>query len=312
MKTNRYLAVAYISLLVTMVLWASTFVALKLAFRAYDPMVVIFGRMSIASLCALFVPFVFKAVKDVRREDVKYILLMAFCEPCLYFIFEAQALVYTSASQAGIITAMMPLMTALGAWFFLKERLSPRTCIGFGIAAAGAAWLTLASPQTPHGPNPLLGNSLEFMAMACASGYALCCKRLTNRNYDPFFLAFAQSFTGAVFYFPLLFLPGTELPTQIAPVSLGAVVYLGVVVTMGAYGLYNFGVSRIPASQAAAFVNLIPVIGLILSAVVLGERFTSSQYTASAVVLAGVILTQDIRRRKSGPPVNAAAEQQKI
>ena len=198
-----------------MVLWASTFVALKLAFRAYDPMVVIFGRMFIASLCALFVPFVFKAIKEVRKEDVKFILLMAFCEPCLYFIFEAKALVYTSASQAGIITAMMPLMTALGAWFFLKEQLSLKICIGFGVAAAGAVWLTLASPPTPHGPNPMLGNFLEFLAMACAAGYGLCCKRLTNRNYNPFFLAFTQCFMGAIFYFPLLFLPGTELPTVV-------------------------------------------------------------------------------------------------
>ena len=58
MKDNRFQAAAYTSLLIAMVLWASTFVALKLAFRAYDPMVVIFGRMLIASLCALFVPFV--------------------------------------------------------------------------------------------------------------------------------------------------------------------------------------------------------------------------------------------------------------
>ncbi|MCG8616037.1 MAG: DMT family transporter [Desulfobacterales bacterium] len=310
MKNNRFIAVAYISLLVAMVLWASTFVALKLAFRAYDPMVVIFGRMFIASLCALFVPFIFKAAKKVRKEDIKYILLMAFCEPCLYFIFEAKALVYTSASQAGIITAMMPLMTAVGAWFFLKEHLSLKICIGFGVAAAGAVWLTLASPPSPHGPNPMLGNFLEFLAMACASGYGLCCKRLTNRNYNPFFLAFTQCFMGALFYFPLLFLPGTELPAVVDPVSLSAIVYLGVVVTVGAYGLYNFGVSRIPASQAGAFVNLIPVISLILSAVVLGERFTGVQYFASAVVLAGVILTQDIRRQKTAIPIRPVTEKQ--
>ncbi|HCY86980.1 MAG TPA: EamA family transporter [Desulfobacteraceae bacterium] len=310
MKDNRFQAAAYTSLLIAMVLWASTFVALKLAFRAYDPMVVIFGRMLIASLCALFVPFVFKAIKKVRKEDIKFILLMAFCEPCLYFIFEAKALVYTSASQAGIITAMMPLMTAFGAWFFLKETLSFKICIGFGVAATGAVWLTLASPPTPHGPNPMLGNFLEFLAMACASGYGLCCKRLTNRNYNPFFLAFTQCFIGAIFYFPLLFLPGTELPTMVDPVSLSAVVYLGVVVTVGAYGLYNFGVSRIPASQAGAFANLIPVISLVLSALVLGERFTAVQYLASSVVLAGVILTQDIRRQKAIHPPHPIIEKQ--
>jgi len=292
MKIKKPIVTAYICLLIAMVLWASTFVALKLAFRAYDPMVVIFGRMFIASLCAVFFPFAFKSIKHVRRSDIKYIALMAFCEPCLYFIFEAKALVYTSASQAGMITTMMPLMTAIGAWFFLKEHISIRTCIGFLVAGTGALWLSMASEPGPHGPNPLLGNFLEFLAMACAAGYGLCLKKLTNR-YTPLFLAFMQTFAGALFYFPALFLPGTELPSQIDPVSLSAIVYLGVVVTVGAYGLYNVGVSRIPASQAASFVNLIPVITLVMSAIILGERFTTVQYLASFLVLAGVILTQD-------------------
>ncbi len=290
MKTESP-AIPYICLLMAMVLWASTFVALKLAFRAYDPMVVIFGRMFVASLCVVFFPKALKTV-PVRRKDLKYIALMALCEPCFYFIFEAQALVYTSASQAGMITTMMPLMTAVGAWFFLKEKLTKRICLGFAVAATGALWLSFASQPSPHGPNPLLGNFLEFLAMICTTGYALCLKRLTSR-YKPIFLAFIQAFSGAIFYFPLLFLPGTVMPTHIDPVSFSAVIYLGAIVTIGAYGCYNFGVSRIPASQATAFVNLIPVISLGMSAVILGERFTTVQYMASFVVLAGVILTQN-------------------
>ena len=50
-RMSGWLPVA--SLLLAMLLWASSFVALKLAFRSYHPMVVIFGRMFIASLCFL-------------------------------------------------------------------------------------------------------------------------------------------------------------------------------------------------------------------------------------------------------------------
>lgn len=291
----------YICLVTAMVLWASTFVALKLAFRTYDPMVVIFGRMLVASCCAVLFPFVFKKVQ-VRRQDIKAILFMAVCEPCLYFTFEAHALVHTSAAQAGMITTMMPLLVAIGAWAFLKERLTPRTCTGFALAAAGAVWLSLGSAPSVHAPNPLLGNFLEFMAMVCATGYALACKRLTER-YSPLFLTFIQAFCGAVFFFPALFLPGTTLPTQAAPLPLFAIFYLGAGVTLGAYGLYNFGVSRIPASQATAFINLIPVFTLIMSAIVLKERFSLTQYLASALVFTGVILTQDRTARASEPDI---------
>ncbi len=283
----------YFCLVLAMMLWASTFIALKLAFRIYDPMVVIFGRMAVASLCALFFPFVFKNIR-FRMKDIKYIAFMVICEPCLYFIFEAKALVHTSAAQAGMITSMMPLMVAIGAWLILKERLTFRTCIGFFIAVMGALWLSLASKASSHGPNPLLGNFLEFMAMVCASGYALSLKKLTDQ-YSPLFLTFIQAFAGAVFFFPALFLPGTQLPVQAEPLPLVAILYLGSVVTLGAYGSYNYGVSKIPACQATAFINLIPVFSLIMSAMVLGERFSSVQYMAATLVFIGVILSQDFK-----------------
>lgn len=293
----------YLCLVLATILWASTFVALKIAFRTYDPMVVIFGRMLVASLCAVFFPFAFRNI-GFRIKDLKFMIFLVVCEPCLYFVFEAKALVYTSASQAGMITTMMPLLTAIGAWLFLKEQISLKTCAGFAMAVAGALWLSVASEASIHGPNPLLGNFLELMAMVCATGYALSLKKLTSR-YSPLFLTFIQAFSGAVFFFPALFLPSTTLPVHIEPVPLVAIFYLGSAVTLGAYGFYNFGVSRIPASQATAFINLIPVFTLIMSSIVLGERFTMVQYLASAMVFSGVILSQS-RQSRLKPPVEPA------
>jgi len=195
--------VPYVCLVLAMVLWASTFIALKLAFRTYDPMVVIFGRMLVASLCALFVPFVFRNI-SLRSKDVKYMVIMVICEPCLYFVFEAKALVHTSASQAGMIATMMPLLVAIAAWGILKETLTPKTLFGFFIAVTGALWLTISSEASFHAPNPRWGNFLEFMAMVCASGYAICLKKLTD-HYSLWFLTFLQAFAGSIF--PSFFSP---------------------------------------------------------------------------------------------------------
>ncbi len=93
-------------------------------------MQVIFGRMFIASLClCIFIPSFRKL--NWRRRDLKYLLIMAVCEPCLYFIFEAKALELTSASQAGMITAMLPLLVAILAWGLLKEQITRQTLAGF-------------------------------------------------------------------------------------------------------------------------------------------------------------------------------------
>ncbi len=280
----------FVCLVMATLLWASTFIVLKIAFKVYDPMVVIFGRMLVASLCAVFVPSLFKNI-DFRLKDLKYIAFMVICEPCLYFVFEAKALVYTTAAQAGMITSMMPLLVAVAAFFLLKEKLTRNIIWGLSLAIIGTMWLSYLAEPSINGPNPVLGNFLEFMAMVCAAGYAISLKKLTS-HYSPWLLTFLQAFAGSIFFFPVLFFPGVSLPTVIDPMASFCVVYLGAVVTLGAYGLYNFGVSKIPASQATSFINLIPVFTMVMSALILGEWFTKMQYVASSLVFAGVLLSQ--------------------
>ena len=285
---NSWLPV--LSLVLAMILWASSFIALKISFQGYHPIIVILGRMVIGSLC--FLVF-YRQLKDTRlqRADLKYLLFMAFCEPCIYFSFEAKALELTSASQAGLITAMLPLMVALGATVFLKEQVARKTLVGFAIAIAGACWLSLAGEESVSAPNPLLGNFLEFMSMVAATGYTLSVKHLSYR-YSPVFLTAFQSVIGALFFSLFLLHPDISLPTEFYPVPAAAVMYLGSFVTLGAYLSYNYGVSKIPASQASAFVNLIPVFTVILGFLILGERFTIHQYVASLLVLGGVFVSQ--------------------
>ncbi|GAB7022338.1 DMT family transporter [Salidesulfovibrio brasiliensis] len=287
---------AYLALLGGVTLWASSFVALKYGFRAYDPMVIIFGRMLVASLCFLLVIRNFRNVQ-YRAGDWKPLLFMGVCEPGLYFVFESLALTYTDASQAGMICAMVPILVAIPAAIFLQERISRRTLIGFALAIFGAVVLSLDAEASESAPNPMLGNFLEFVAMCCATGYMITLKRLSPR-YGPWFLTMIQAFIGCVFFFPLLFLPTTELPTAFDPVGVASILYLGVFVTLAAYGLYNVGMSQVPANQASAFVNLIPVITLFLSWMFLGERLTVIQYAASALVLTGVWVSQDKQKDK--------------
>ena len=290
-------ALPILALIVACSLWASSFVVLKVAFRSYDPMVVLFGRMLVASLCFLALWRNFRGVR-YQRGDWKPLLFMAFCEPCLYFVFESTALQYTDASQAGMIVALLPLMMAAAAHVFLGERHSMRTWAGFATAIAGACWLSASSQATAASPNPIFGNFMEFVAMVCATGYMITLKRMSVR-YPPLFLTAVQAFCGTVFYLPLVFLPSTTPPTSFDPMGVAAILYLGLGITLVAYGLYNYGTSRIPASQASAFTNLIPVVTLIMGVLLLDERLLPAQYLASALVLLGVWLSQDRKRRRA-------------
>jgi len=279
------------------ILWASAFIAFKLAFQAYDPMFVVFGRMLVACVCFLPLALRFRA-QTYHKGDWKPILLMSLCEPCLYFLFETAAIKNTEASQAGMIVAMLPLMVAVGAHFLLKETVTRRTWAGFIVAVIGTGLLSLLSSATVSAPNPALGNFLEFLAMCCAMGYTILLKKLSVR-YSPMFLTASQALLGCLFFFPLIFLPGQRMPTEFVLVPALSIIYLGAAITLGAYGLYSYGVSKIPACQASAFVNLIPVATIIMARLVLDEVFTLGQYLASGLVLGGVLLSQDRKARQA-------------
>lgn len=286
-QQGRRVAVA--CLVLAMALWGSSFIALKLAFQEVPPHWVIFARMALGSLVFL-AAWRWRGALDYRPSDWKYLLGLAACEPCLYFIFEALALQHTSASQAGMITALLPLLVAVGAYALLHERITRSTLAGFLLAVVGAVWLSLASESDGHAPQPLLGNFYEFLAMLCATGYTLLLKHLSSR-YSAFFLTAMQAFIGSLFFLPLAWAT-SPVPEPVSAQGIGAMVYLGTVVTVGAYGLYNFGVSRLPASQATGFINLIPVFTLVFAWSLLGERLTAMQLLAAGLVFAGVALSQ--------------------
>ena len=284
--------VPVVSLFLAMVLWASSFVALKIAFSYYDPMVVIFGRMLIAAVCfVFFLKYLLRFT--YHKGDWRFLLLMVICEPCLYFLFEAHALQNTSAAEAGMITSLAPLLVGIGAFYFLRERLSRQAWFGFSLAVVGAIWLSLAGSQTDHAPNPLLGNFLELCAMVCATGYTLSLKHLSQR-YSTWFLTALQAFCGTIFFIPFLPFSGDAAVWSLSWKWEGiwAVLYLGILINIGAYGLYNLGVSKVKAAEASAYINLIPVFTLLMAYVVLHETFNLQQMFASALVLGGVFFSQ--------------------
>ncbi len=278
------------ALILAMALWGSSFVAVKYGVRDMPPAVLLFGRMVAGALC--FLPFL-GSLRRLRlpRAQIPLLALMCLCEPCLYLVCEAKALLYTSASQASMISTMFPVMVALSAGLFLGERLTPRLLSGFALAAVGALWLGCAEESVSSAaPQPLLGNALELVAMLCGAAGTLALKTLSS-SLSALQLAALQTLSGLL-CFGFLLLPslGDLAPLRLS--SLLVLVYLGAACNFGAYSLYNYGVSRIPASRASAFLNLIPVFAIALGVLLLDERLNLQQGLACLAVIGGVLLTR--------------------
>jgi len=278
------------ALIIAMFIWGSSFIALKSAMNDLEPFTIIFLRMLIASLCFLY--FVKDFIKyDFSKRDIKLIILLALFEPCLYFIFEAKALQLTSASQAGMITSLMPVITAMAAGYFLKEIISRQLILGSFIALCGAVFLSLQASTTISAPNPILGNFFELLAMVCAAGYTIVARYLSDK-YSALFITAIQAFIGAIFFFPFFIYEYTTVDMNFTANALMWTVYLGVVVTLGGYGLYNYALTKIEASKAAMFIYLIPVFTLILAFLILDEKLRMIELLACIAILFGVVISE--------------------
>jgi len=269
-----------------MLLYGGSFVAMKAAVQYLDPWLIVLGRLLLA--LAAFSLY-WKRIPSINRvrTHLPKLMLMALCEPCLYFVFEAKALTLTQASQAGVITALLPVMVACAAGMFLQERTSRMGWLGLAMGVCGATLLSFFAPEDQYSPNPVLGNLLEFAAMACATVYTLMVKHLV-RVFPPLFLTAFQVIVGAVFFSPALLI--SPFPADLGWQALVSLVYLGLGVSVGAYSLYNYCLSKLSAGAVAAAVNLIPAFTLIISWLVLGESPQDWQWLGIALILAGARL----------------------
>jgi len=158
-----------VGLTVAVILWGTSFVATKVALTGFGPLTVIGLRMVLAS--TLMLPFWSHVPAPTRRHgDARWLLLLVLLYPCLYFTLEANAVNLTTASQAGAVSAVVPLLVAVGARVFLGERLARWAVVGLAVSIGGVVVLSLGGPAAATAANPALGNALEFGALA---GYAV-------------------------------------------------------------------------------------------------------------------------------------------
>lgn len=104
---------------------------------------------------------------------------------------------------------------------------------------------------------------------------------------------------GAVLY-PFLALDWPDFDQVGAP-AWRALIWLGAVVSIGAYGFYNLGISKVSAQIAAVSINLIPLFTVVMAAVILGERLSPLEWAGGALILIGIVIAALPNKIASNP-----------
>ena len=271
--------------------WGVSFMATKTALTGgFSPMSVVWLRMVIASLS--LAPFWWRMPRpQYRRGDLGWLALVCLLQPGVYYLAENTAIGLTTSSQAGVISAIVPLFVAAGAWLFLHEHIGARTMAGIALSIAGVVGLSLGASAGAHAPNPALGNALEVIAMASAAAATIALKHLLER-YNPWFLTGIQGLVGAALFLPGALASHPRTWAHVPAIAWVSVFFLGAFVSLAAFGLYNMAMTMMPASRASLAINAVPLVALVAGWLVLGESLAALQVGGCIAIAAGVALGQ--------------------
>jgi drug/metabolite transporter (DMT)-like permease len=285
---------AYVALIVSIVVWAASFIATKVVLDSFDTHQQVFIRLAMVAVVLLPLVLRKRAYQNYQKGDALRLAFMSLCLPVVYFVLEIEALSRITAAQGGMIAAVEPLLIGVLAAVVLKESMPWRAWLGLAVCTVGVVWMTLSghadiAANAPSAAENRLGIILEVLAMVCAAGYTLMVRTLSQR-YSIWVLVGLQSVIGTIAYTPVIWLTDMSIILDASVVAWAWMVFLGFGVSLGGYALYGYALTHIQASRVAPWLNLIPVVAAILGWLLLNEVLTLYQYLAGALVLAGVML----------------------
>jgi drug/metabolite transporter (DMT)-like permease len=269
--------------------WGLSFVATKIALQSFSPFCLIFFRFFVAAI--FFTALLWRTgFPRFSRVTIKSLIFLAIMQPGLYFTFETLGLQYTSATKTALIIATIPIAVLILSTLLLRERVSLINILGIICSLAGVALLVFGGGGQFRLDGMLIGDLLIFGAVLAASVYTILIRRL-SRTLSSLQITGMQIIFGAVLFFPafLYELPELSLAT-VSGESLAALAALTLFATIGAFLCYNYALSKIPAAQAAACINGIPLVTAGAAWLLLGETLTPIQLCGGVIVLAAVFM----------------------
>lgn len=294
---------SYIALLLVVSFWGSYPAAIKLALVDMSPFVLSALRSTLASLF-LGIVVLRREARELRRltaADVGAFAFLGFVGIVVATTFTYVAVSLTTASNAAILQAATPVMVAVGARLYLGERLGRVQWLGVACSAAGVLLVVSRGEWAALRPSSLqVGDLLVLFSLSGWSAYTIYGKRvLAGRS--PALATAAAYLLGTLMVIPLapLTAPLYPPPRFASLAGWGVIFYQGIPGALAHVWWYE-GVRAVGPSRSAIFMNLQPVVGVLLAAALLGERIGLAQLLGGVAVLVGVGLTTGQRDKAGG------------
>ncbi|WP_075878860.1 DMT family transporter [Vreelandella massiliensis] len=276
--------------LATVLIWSGNMTINQLTVGAIAPSSIAFLRWLLALL--VLTPFVLPAAwrhrAEIRREWPKLALLgllgMGLWQGLAYVAAQT-----TSATNMGILAAMVPLLTVLLSALILREAPTIGGVMGGVLAFFGVTVLLgQGNPLSLLRLEVSPGDALMVVAATCYALYGVMLKRW-QMGLPPWVMLYAQVCFAVLFLLPpYLIGPMTPVDSH----NIGLIVYAGIPASIITTFLWMRAVRQIGASQASIFINLMPLFSAVIAMVFLAERLAAFHLIGGFLILAGVIMAQ--------------------
>jgi drug/metabolite transporter (DMT)-like permease len=248
----------------------------------------------------------------VPGSDVLQFILIGVFGQVVAQLFITWGVRWSLASNAALLMLALPVSTAVMAYFVLGERMTPIRWLSFALAIAGVLecsgidWreLNFTSGRV------LAGNLLIFLSVNGSAFYNVYSKKLLGR-YSPLRVLLYTYYAVFVFMLPIVLYVESqgfrELPQFAPPVWLGLII-LAVFQYFLSMVVFLHVLARLDATQAGLSNYMIPFFGVLIAAVVLGERLSRFMVLGGVLVLGSTLLVTVYEERRRAPANSRAGE----
>jgi drug/metabolite transporter (DMT)-like permease len=276
---------------VTMVFWASAFIAIRFVGEDYSPGSMALGRLVVGSV-ALVTVVAFRRWSTSSRalprgRPLALVLAYGVLWFGLYAILLNAAERHLDAGTAALIVNVGPILIAVLAGIYLKEGFPRGLVTGLVVAFGGVSTIAVATSTGRHDPSGVL------LALGAAALYAVgvLLQKQALRDVDPFTATWLGCVAGMVVCLP--FAPTLVSEVAAAPAaSTAGIVYMGLFPTAVAFATWAYALSHTSAGKLSSSSYVVPAITVLMSWALLAEVPKPLALLGGVLCLVGVALTR--------------------
>jgi drug/metabolite transporter (DMT)-like permease len=307
MSDSRQRLLPYVAFVALGLIWGASFLFIKLALHDMAPTVIVLGRSASGAVALAAIMLVTRRAlfTDLRARLGLYAFMAVF-NALLPWVLIAWGEEHISSGLASILNSTTALWAAIFIiWVIPSERPSLLNYAGVLIGIAGVVILVLPD-LTAKGVS---GDLFGALAVVCASmSYAVAALfvRTRMRGMNVYQQSIGQLTATALLAIPLA---APAIPdVHLAPLSLGAVLALGVGGSGIAYLLYYYTMNTLGAVRATGVTFVVPITAVFWGVVLLHETLTVFTVVGMVVTLTGIVLTNLRRTPRREPATEREAD----